>query len=142
MSTLSEYKPYKLVLQKEAPTTTDFTNIAILSDVSAAFGGAESILVTALELYPEADFFTPVFKENVIPEKYLNHRKITTSFLQKLPYPEKLYKAYLPLMPLAIELLNIQNYDLIFSSHRISVIVTLQHDISGINFGHIALSMD
>lgn len=117
MSTLLEYKKYKPPVQKEL-LFPEAKRIAILSDVSAAFGGAESILVMAMGLYPNADFFTPVFKKNVLPKEYLNHRKITTTFLQKFPFPEKLYKAYLPLMPLAIELLNIQEYDIIFSSHH------------------------
>lgn len=117
MSTLLDYRKYKAPAQKEL-LFPEAKRVAILSDISAAFGGAESILITAMDLYPNADFFTPVFKKNVLPQKYVAHRKITTTFLQKLPFPEKLYKVYLPLMPLAIELLNIQKYDIIFSSHH------------------------
>lgn len=117
MSVLPKY-PIISSPPKEIYSLPEIPNIAILSDISAAFGGAESILVTALELYPHADFFTPIFKENVIPEHYFAHRKVITTFLQNLPLSEKLYKIYLPIMPLAIELLNIQSYDVIFSSHH------------------------
>ncbi|HEY9744734.1 MAG TPA: glycosyltransferase [Oculatellaceae cyanobacterium] len=127
MSILLEAPKSSQVLDTLNQSPRKPSRVAILSDVSAAFGGAESILVAAMELYPDADFFTPVFKEKVIPEKYLRGRKITTSFLQKLPYPEKLYKAYLPLMPLAIELLDIQNYDVVFSSHHSMIKGVIPH---------------
>jgi glycosyltransferase involved in cell wall biosynthesis len=93
-------------------------NVALVSDkLAGAFGGAEAILFAAHELYPEAPIYTTALDKSILPEKYLNAWYETT-FIQKLPYFEKLYKIYFPLMPLAHEMLNLQHYDVIFSSHH------------------------
>jgi glycosyltransferase involved in cell wall biosynthesis len=91
--------------------------IAILSDMSAAIGGAESIWFAAMDLYPDADLYTTVLKREILPEPYRS-REIHTTFIQNLPKAKSLYKAYLPLMPLALEMLNLQEYDVLFSSHH------------------------
>ena len=41
---------------------------------------------------------------------------MTTSFIQHLPKAKTKYRSYLPLMPLAIEQLDLSKYDLIISS--------------------------
>jgi len=92
--------------------------IAIISDqLAGGIGGAESITFTAVDLFPEADFYTTVYNPDIIPEKYKN-LKINTTFIQKLPFGIKKYKAYFPIMPLAVEYLDLQKYDVIFSSHH------------------------
>lgn len=93
-------------------------NIALVSDkLAGAFGGAEAILFAAHEIYPQAPIYTTAIDRSIIPEQYQNVCYKTT-FIQKLPYFEKLYKLYFPLMPLAHELLELQEYDVIFSSHH------------------------
>ncbi len=92
--------------------------IAIISDqLAGGIGGAESITFSALDLFSRADFYTTVYDPDIIPEKYSN-LKINTTFIQNLPFAIKKYKAYFPLMPLAVEYLNMQKYDVIFSSHH------------------------
>ncbi|MBY0404634.1 MAG: glycosyltransferase [Cyanobacteria bacterium] len=100
------------------PHTHSNKKIAIVSDkLAGAIGGAESILFIAHELYPTAPIFTTVLDRNIIPEKYKNAHYETT-FIQNLPNFQKFYKIYFPLMPLAHELLQLQDYDVIFSSHH------------------------
>ncbi len=42
--------------------------------------------------------------------------KIATSFIARIPYARRLYKNFLPLMPLALEQLDLRGYDLVISS--------------------------
>ncbi len=92
--------------------------IAIVTDqIAGGIGGAESITFSAARMYPDADMYATVVDEKILPEDILK-RKIKTTFIQNLPLSKKLYKAYLPLMPTAIEYLDLQQYDIIFSSHH------------------------
>jgi glycosyltransferase involved in cell wall biosynthesis len=94
--------------------------LAILTDHIANIGGAESILFNAVDLYPEADLFTVVHNPTLnakMPE-LVGNKTFHTSFLQDFPFAISRYKAYLPLMPLAVEALNVQAYDVLLSSHH------------------------
>jgi len=85
--------------------------------LAGGIGGAESIVFNVLDIYPEADLFTTVYDKKIIPEPYCK-KDIKASFVQKMPLAKRFYKAYFPLMPFAIEFLNFQDYDVIFSSHH------------------------
>jgi glycosyltransferase involved in cell wall biosynthesis len=99
-------------------TISTYGTLAILSDqLAGSVGGAESILFAALDLYPEADVYTTVHREGFLPAPY-NQRKIHTTFIQQMPFSVDKYKAYLPLMPMAVEMLNLQQYDTLLSSHH------------------------
>ncbi len=92
-------------------------NLALVSDkLAGAIGGAESILYSAHELYPKAPIYTTAIDWQIIPEAY-RQADYRTTFIQNLPFFERLYKLYFPLMPLAHEMLDLQAYDVIFSSH-------------------------
>jgi len=77
--------------------------------------GGEKVLEALCELYPDADIFTLVCDESRISDTLRRH-KITTSFLQKLPFALKGYKSLLPLMPYALEQFDLTAYDLVISS--------------------------
>jgi glycosyltransferase involved in cell wall biosynthesis len=77
--------------------------------------GAERVLEVFGELFPEAPIFTLVRKKGALSEA-LERREIRTSFLQKLPFGVTKYRHYLPLMPAAIESLDLTGYDAILSS--------------------------
>jgi glycosyltransferase involved in cell wall biosynthesis len=47
---------------------------------------------------------------------FILNKPVTTSFIQKLPKARKKYRAYLPLMPLAVEQFDLSGYDLVLSS--------------------------
>lgn len=92
--------------------------IAIITDqLAGGIGGAESITFAAVDSFPEADFYTTIYDPEIIPEKYKDLH-INTTFLQRFPFAIKKYKMYFPLMPLAVEYLNLQKYDVLFSSHH------------------------
>jgi len=109
--------------------------IAIIHDWLTVYAGAEKVLEQLLKLYPHADIFTVV---DFLPEKdraFLEGHKITTSFIQKLPFAKAKYRHYLPLMPLAIEQFDLSDYGIVLSSsHAVAKGV-----ITGPNQQHISL---
>ncbi|CAH2807857.1 MAG: Glycosyltransferase [Candidatus Burkholderia crenata] len=88
--------------------------VAIVHDWLVAFAGAEKVLEQIVICFPDADLFSVVdFMEE---RSWMRSKKVTTSFIQKLPQAKKRYRLYLPLMPLAIEQLDVSGYDLVISS--------------------------
>lgn len=77
--------------------------------------GGEKVLEALLDIFPDADIFTHVVDHSKISEQ-LSARIKATSFISKLPGAAKHYQKYLPLMPLALEQLDLTGYDLIISS--------------------------
>jgi glycosyltransferase involved in cell wall biosynthesis len=77
--------------------------------------GGEKVLEALCEMYPDADIYTHVYDANNVSKTISSHSVFTT-FISKLPFANKLYKLYLPLMPMALELLDLTDYDLIISS--------------------------
>ncbi|WP_448679746.1 glycosyltransferase [Pseudomonas nicosulfuronedens] len=80
--------------------------------------GGEAVCSAIAELYPYADIFIHVCDEQVMRKKLPKtfRGKITKTFISKLPKAQKYYQRYLPLMPLALEQLDLSDYDLIISS--------------------------
>ena len=77
--------------------------------------GGEKVLEALCRLYPQADIFTHVVdREKLLPE--FRQHKISTTFINSLPASRRLYKKYLPLMPHALEQLDLTDYDLVISS--------------------------
>lgn len=77
--------------------------------------GGERVLERLAGLYPQADIFTHVVDPGAISSE-LRARRIRTSFVGKLPWAKRHYQSYLPLMPLALEQLDLRGYDLVVSS--------------------------
>lgn len=91
--------------------------IAIVHDWFVNPGGAEQVIKAILELYPEADVFSIVdFFSDSNRKKYLNGKETGNSFIQKLPFAKSKYRTFLPLMPYAVEQIDVSSYDLIISS--------------------------
>ncbi|WP_319543137.1 glycosyltransferase [uncultured Pseudodesulfovibrio sp.] len=88
--------------------------IAIIHYWLVTPGGGEKVLRTLCEMYPEADIYTHCLNPQAIPDGLKSHN-IRTTFIGKLPFSTKLYKLYLPLMPLALDLLDLSDYDLVIS---------------------------
>lgn len=90
--------------------------VAIIHDWMTLKGGGESCVEELMRLYPQADLYCVV---DFLDEQYrgfLKGRRVTTSFVQRLPGSRKRYRSYLPLMPLAVEQFDLTNYDLVISS--------------------------
>ncbi|WP_026079457.1 glycosyltransferase [Spirulina subsalsa] len=80
-----------------------------------ATGGSELVVQEILQ-HLEADLYALIDFESVNPQSYLFGRTIGTTFLQHLPLARRGVQKYLPLLPLAIEQLDLRDYDLILSS--------------------------
>jgi len=77
--------------------------------------GGEKVLEELCQLFPQADIFTHVYDPDAISPIIKRHR-IRTTFVNSLPFAKKLYRRYLPLMPMALEQLDLRDYDLVISS--------------------------
>lgn len=90
--------------------------VAIVHDDLIQWGGAERVLQGICEAFPDAPIFTSIVDfSNYKIKKVFSGKKITTSFLQKIPGFKRLYKALLPLYPLAFEQFVFDGYDLVIS---------------------------
>ena len=77
--------------------------------------GGERVVDTIAGLFPTADVFT-LFLDKQKLSPGLRDRKITTSFLDRTPGAHKVHRHFLPLYPLAVEMLDLSGYDLIITS--------------------------
>lgn len=93
-----------------------FMKTAIICDWLVAVGGAEKFLGHLLDAFPNADVFAVVDFVEPNQRGFLRNKAVKTTFIQNLPFAKKHYRHYLPLMPLAIEQLDLSHYDLILSS--------------------------
>ncbi|MGF1540102.1 MAG: glycosyltransferase [Pleurocapsa sp.] len=80
-----------------------------------AKGGSELVVKEILQ-HINADLYALINFESVNPESYLYQRTIGTTFLQKFPAARNGVQKYLPLLPIAIEQLDLRAYDVILSS--------------------------
>jgi glycosyltransferase involved in cell wall biosynthesis len=80
-----------------------------------ATGGSELVVKEILQCL-DADLYALIDFESSEPASYLYQRQIGTTFLQNLPGAKSGIQKYLPLMPIAIEQLDLRKYDVILSS--------------------------
>ena len=111
-ATLDRYRKPTHAPQR-APSTRA-PRVAIVHDWLVTYAGAERVLEQMLRCFPQADVFSLV--DFIEDRGFLDGKHATTSFIQRLPLARKKYRAYLPLMPLAIEQLDLSGYDLVISS--------------------------
>jgi glycosyltransferase involved in cell wall biosynthesis len=90
--------------------------IAIVHDWLTTYAGAERVLEQMLLCYPDADLFSLVDFLPPGQRDFIQNKRVTTSFIQRMPLARSKYRSYLPLMPLAIEQFDLSSYDLVISS--------------------------
>lgn len=88
--------------------------VAIVHHWLVNIRGGEKVLEVFCRMFPQADIFTHVVDEKVLTETLKRH-KIKTTFIAGLPFSKKMYQKYLPLMPTALENLDLTGYDLVIS---------------------------
>jgi glycosyltransferase involved in cell wall biosynthesis len=77
--------------------------------------GGERVLEALAEMFPAADIFTHVVDPEALSDTLKRH-SIKTTFISRLPGATRHYQKYLPLMPLALEELDLSAYDVVISS--------------------------
>ena len=89
--------------------------VALVHDWLTGRRGGEKVLEVLAEIFPRAPIYTLIhFPGSQAPD--IEKRIIRTSFLQRLPFLKGHYRSYLPLFPLAAELFDLQEYELVISS--------------------------
>ncbi|MGA7782335.1 MAG: glycosyltransferase family 4 protein [Paraburkholderia sp.] len=118
-----------------APRVDRNVRVAIVHDWLVTYAGAERVLEQIVACFPDADLFSVVdFLED---RSFIRGKPVTTSFIQKLPKAATKYRAYLPLMPIAIEQLDVSAYDVVISSsHAVSKGVLTGPDQVHISYVH------
>lgn len=90
-------------------------NIALVHDHLAQNGGAENVLRVFCEIWPDAPVYVLVHDpRNADP--FFSTKDIRTSFLQRMPFGVRKYQWFFPLMPSAIESLDLSAYDVVLST--------------------------
>lgn len=89
--------------------------VAIIHYWLVTMRGGERVLENLLRLFPDADVFTHVYDRNAVSD-VIRAANVRTTFIQQLPGAIHRYKAYMPLMPYALEELDLSGYDLVISS--------------------------
>ena len=102
--------------------------VALVHDWLNGMRGGEKCLEVLCELFPDADLYTLIYEKGKL-SKAIESMKISTSFIQHMPFGLKKYRNYLPLFPLAIEQFKLNGYDLIVSSSH-CVAKGVKHDDS------------
>jgi len=111
--------------------------IAIVHEWLVEYAGSERVVEQILQIFPHADLFAVV--DFLPPESraFLGDRPVRTTFIQNLPLARSKYRSYLPLMPLAIEQLDLSSYDLVISSsHAVAKGVITGPDQLHISYVH------
>ncbi len=99
--------------------------------------GSERVVEQMLQVYPQANVFSLVdFLADDLRD-FIQHKPVTTSFIQHLPLARKHFRQYLPLMPLAIEQFDLNDYDVVISSnHAVAKGVLTRADQLHISYIH------
>ena len=97
------------------PSTVAPRKVALIHYWLVNMRGGERVLEALCRMYPQADIFTHVVDKSAL-SPLLAQKNIHTTFINSLPGSRKHYQKYLPLMPLALEQLNLNDYDLVISS--------------------------
>jgi len=91
--------------------------IAIVCDDLTQFGGAERVMLAVSDMWPDAPVYTCFASDkwaSIFREK---GRKLKTSFMQKIPFAEKLDRYLFPFFfhAVAYQSFDFSEYDLVFS---------------------------
>ena len=93
----------------------EIPKVALVHDWLTGQRGGEKVLEVFAEIFPDAPIYT-LFHFPGSQIEALENRNIQTSFVQRLPFLRRKYRRYLPLFPMAIELFDFQEYDIVISS--------------------------
>jgi glycosyltransferase involved in cell wall biosynthesis len=97
------------------PTNLKNLKVAVIHDWLNGMRGGEHVLDAILEIFPQAEIFTLFYSPGKLNQR-IESRPIHASFLNRLPRVEKYYRLLLPLLPMAIESFDLNQFDLVISS--------------------------
>jgi glycosyltransferase involved in cell wall biosynthesis len=88
--------------------------VAIVHDSFTQDGGAERVALALRELWPDATVFTLLYDRRAWGTRVGGD--VRASFLDRVPLAHSRYRWMMPLMPAAIESLDLRGFDLVVSS--------------------------
>jgi glycosyltransferase involved in cell wall biosynthesis len=122
------------------PSIARSPSVAIVHDWLATYAGSEKVVEQMLHVFPQADLFAVVDFLPAADRHMLQCRQVHTSFIQRLPFARRAFRAYLPLMPLAVEQWDLNRYDIVLSSsHAVAKGVLTRADQLHIAYVHTPL---
>lgn len=111
--------------------------VAFVHDWLVTRAGSENVLAAMLELFPEVPVYTLVHDRQAMTPSFLDGHPVVPSFLQKIPQANRRYRAFLPLMPFAIESFDLSSYELVISSsHAVAKGIVTGPDQLHISYVH------
>lgn len=111
--------------------------VAIVFEWFQRFGGVERVVAEMRKAMPGAHLFALVHDPESLTGTSLERVPVRTSFIQSLPWAKYKYRYYLPLMPIAIEQLDLRTYDLVLSSsHTVAKGVLTRADQLHVSYTH------
>lgn len=91
--------------------------IALIHDYLNEYGGAERVLETLSEMYPQAPIYTAFYVPGSAAHKRFENKNIQPSWAQKIPwFKEKLHSPLRFLAPLIWESFDLDDFDVVISS--------------------------
>jgi len=98
-----------------ARPSTNGRRVVLVHDWLTGMRGGERVLESLCRLFPDADLLTLVHVRGSV-SPLIEHRRVRTSLVQRLPWPARAYRHYLPLFPAAIEGFDLDAADLVIST--------------------------
>ncbi|MBI4039314.1 glycosyltransferase [Candidatus Daviesbacteria bacterium] len=89
--------------------------VALVHDYLREYGGAEKVLESLHEIWPEAPIFTTIFLPDKLPEHFKTW-DVRTSWLSNLPLLRQLSKLFTFFYPAIFESFDLSGYDVVISS--------------------------
>jgi glycosyltransferase involved in cell wall biosynthesis len=99
------------------PKADPSLRVALVHDWLTGMRGGEKCLELLCRLFPQAEIFTLLHVPGSCSDT-IENRPIHTSFLDDLPGVENFYRHLLPLMPSAIEAMDVSDFDLVISTNH------------------------
>ena len=89
--------------------------LALVHDWLNQIGGAEDVLATLVEQYPDSPIYTSIYAPDIMPDFYRDW-DIRTMWMDNLPVIHQHHQPYLPFYPIGWHNLNLGDYDVILSN--------------------------
>jgi glycosyltransferase involved in cell wall biosynthesis len=90
-------------------------NVALVHDYLNQRGGAERVFAHIARAWPDAPIYTSLYDERIWSETFPRAR-VRASYLARIPYANRFFRALAPLYPRAFESFDLSGYDAIVSS--------------------------
>ncbi len=88
--------------------------LAIVHDYLNQMGGAERVLLTLHEIFPQAPIYTSIYAPELVDPGF-QQMDVRTTLMQRLPLVHHHHRSFLPLFPFAFESIDLREYDVVLS---------------------------